>query len=89
MLEGYDIKGDEALNGEIAYNKVKDRLASGAPFYKLLVLDFSMPAMDGPTACRLSLEAIDEHNTKLKAEGAPESSLIKHPYICCVTAYCE
>lgn len=46
------IKCDEALGGKKALKMIKDRMdqyASGTgTLYKLILLDYSMPGMDGP-----------------------------------------
>ena len=43
--------------------------------YKLIILDYSMPVMDGPTAC-----------ANIRAMLA-EAQCDSKPFICCLTAY--
>ena len=52
MLACKDIESDSALNGKIALELIKHRfelaLANQGRMYRLILLDFSMPEMDGP-----------------------------------------
>ena len=41
---------DEANDGNVAIELAKKRLISQQPFYKLILMDYSMPECDGPTA---------------------------------------
>ena len=43
---------DNALEGAKALELVINRLENGGPMYRLILLDFSMPNMDGPSVAR-------------------------------------
>lgn len=49
--------------------------------YKLILMDFSMPNCDGPTATKLIRKFIAEHSST--------SNQLRQPYICFMTAYGE
>ena len=49
--------------------------------YKLILLDFSMPDIDGPEVARQARAIIQEHTTSV-------TDLLS-PIICCCTAYTE
>ena len=55
---------------------VKNRVESGKPMYRLILMDYSMPFCDGPTATR----KIRKYLTKTN---------YYYPFICCLTAYTE
>ena len=68
-----------ASDGEEAIQNCQNRLetlSNTNPFYELILMDFSMPVMDGPTAVRHILTILEEYQAQ-----API------PYIVCVTAY--
>ena len=44
--------------------------------YELILLDYSMPGMDGPQFCRKLIQILNDYNLPL-------------PFICCCTAYAE
>ena len=52
MLTDLGVASDSALSGKYAINLIKERIkaveASNANMYKILLLDYSMPEMDGP-----------------------------------------
>jgi CheY-like chemotaxis protein len=52
MLDEQGIAADVALSGSIALSLLEQRCEEvymgGAPMYKLVLLDYSMPDMDGP-----------------------------------------
>ena len=62
ILQTFNLKADLVMNGRDALNAVVNRLNQGAEMYKLIVLDFCMPELDGPQAASKILEAIHEHN---------------------------
>ena len=51
-----------------------DRVESNKPLYELIMLDYSMPVLDGPSAAKKIVELVT-------------SKGLKKPFICCVTAY--
>ena len=58
---------------------VVQRVEKGQPTYQLIMLDFSMPYIDGPTCC---LQVKD----LLTGKGFSKGDL---PFICMLTAYQE
>ena len=64
-------------DGEKAVEMVKKRVASGKCMYQLILMDFSMPVCDGPTATR---EIKGYLSTNLPSQ---------QPFICCLTAYTD
>ena len=46
----FDYQCDNCSDGQEALEAVKDRIKSQKPMYKLLMIDYSMPIQDGPTA---------------------------------------
>ena len=56
--------------------------------YDLIMLDFSMPNMDGPTAATTILKAVMEAQKK-QLSLRNSQPRIKKPFICCVTAYTD
>ena len=76
-LEGNSVfKIDEASNGKQALNKVKETmLKTWWRGYELILMDLSMPIMDGPTSAR--------HIIQLQKE----KKIGKHLKIVAVTAY--
>ena len=53
--------------------------------YKLILIDYSMPEMDGVQAIAKISELLREAN----AEASDESTVLVMPYICCCSAYCH
>ena len=49
MLENSGVKSDKALNGFSALELVKERINVPGTMYKLLIVDYSMPELDGPS----------------------------------------
>lgn len=52
LLIQLNIKSDNAISGEIAIDLVVSRIKNRQEMYKLILCDFSMPTMDGPTTTR-------------------------------------
>ena len=46
----FDYQCDNCSDGQEALEAVKDRIKSQKPMYKLLMIDYSMPILDGPNA---------------------------------------
>ena len=74
--KGHD--SDTALLGSLALDLVKERieLFPTVPFYKLVLMDFSMPEMDGPQVVVQMLQLIKDSQKDIEV-----------PHICCCTAY--
>ena len=58
----------------------------GLPMYKLIMVDFCMPEMDGPTLTRYVRKTISKYQAKTRGS---EGLSLTQPYICCCTAYME
>ena len=50
LLTQFNYKSHYCLNGQEAIQAIQARVGSGKPMYKLIMMDFSMPICDGPTA---------------------------------------
>ena len=50
LLSLFSLESDCASDGNQAIQLVNNRLSSETPMYKLILLDYSMPECDGPTA---------------------------------------
>ena len=78
MLEHRQVKTDSALNGFKAIILIQSRIElfskGKTSMYKVVLLDYSMPEMDGPAFTR-------ELTEFCKSNG------IEMPYVCCCTAY--
>ena len=75
LLQQFNLSGDVASDGFEARQLVARRLASGAPMYGLIMMDFSMPGMDGTTCTKKIRELLNGRGLR--------------PRICCVTAYSD
>lgn len=58
QLGHFKLRADIVLDGQQAYQAVLDRIQSQDPMYDLIMLDFKMPVLDGPSAAREILAAI-------------------------------
>ena len=81
------LKSDSALNGKEAIKLVQNRIeqvyrGEVASMYKVILLDYSMPEMDGP---QVAVEIRKMFNESILID----QSRHKSPYICCCTAYIE
>jgi len=74
------------MDGKQALTFVKARLHKGLPMYRLMMVDFCMPEMDGPTFTRHVRKTISKHQAKTR--GSENSSLVQ-PHICCCTGYMD
>ena len=56
MLEEFGYSIDEANNGVMALTKIQERIElvreEQAEMYKIILLDYSMPDLDGPQTAR-------------------------------------
>ena len=84
MLDQLGYEADSVLDGRQAVIVIQSRLNKGLPPYKLVLMDYSMPVMDGPHCTRHILQLFKENEIDIKNSGQPEP-----PYICCCTAYCD
>ena len=77
LLQQFRLKAEICHDGEMAVNKVKKRYASGNSMYELILMDYSMPILDGPGS-----------TAQIKAflEG---KNVVRLPYICFLTAYTQ
>ena len=51
LIQQFNFTADFCSNGKEAIEMVEQKLEQGQPSYKLIMLDFSMPQVDGPTCC--------------------------------------
>ena len=86
LLHEKNVPCDTVMSGEDALVLVKKRLklvqANMAPMYKVILMDYSMPVMDGPTVAAKIRELLSNEGDIFAAE-------YQRPYICCCTAYDE
>ena len=57
LLEQFNLSGDVASDGFEALKMVERRLASGMTMYGLIMMDYSMPGMDG-TVCTQKIRSL-------------------------------
>ena len=88
MLTSLNIKVETCFSGQEAIQLVQQRLlqlqkknSSSLEMYKLILLDYSMPELDGPSTAkeirRISGQSLENETQCLTVT----------PYICCLTAY--
>ena len=53
------MQADMVNDGKQACEAVISRLEGNLPTYDLIMLDFAMPVMDGPTAANSIIEAVE------------------------------
>ena len=82
ILHNFKLNIDIANDGEQALKKVKQKYRVKGETYKLILMDYSMPIMDGPTSARQIQEFL---STKLRKK----QSGLQRPYICCFSAYMD
>ena len=80
LLDAQEIKCDVSFSGKQALQLIEERTKrnteEGVPMYKIILLDYSMPLMNGPEVATKLI-----HYLKL--------ANLEKPYICCCTAYAE
>ena len=85
MLEGQQVSSVSAINGRLAVDIVKARIKlvenGKAPMFKIILMDYSMPEMDGPTA------VVEMWKLFRSSRMISDGGLV--PFICCCTAYGE
>ena len=78
MLESLSVGTDDAIDGPSALKLIKKRVKMAqdedVPMYKIILLDYSMPEMDGPQVA-------------IELRQMLEEARLAIPYICCCTAY--
>ena len=91
LLSQFNLVPDVAHNGHSAIANVKARLAEAAtrPFYQLILMDYSMPEMDGLETCAAIREMVAEFHKSRHGDQEEVDLSEKQPYICCLTAYSE
>ena len=68
------ISGGDAIS--LIDNRIMEYLTIDTPMFRLILLDFSMPDMDGPEVYR-------------KIKQTMKDSGLQIPYVACCTAYSE
>ena len=76
ILNEMGVQCDTAINGKQALAKIEARKKSGAPFYLVMFIDYSMPDLTGP-------EVAIEIGRSLK------DTMIDMPFMACCTAYTD
>ena len=80
MIENLNHKSDACMSGQEALTLIEARIQQfqlqSQEMYKIIILDYSMPQMDGPQVA-------------LHIRQRLEQLRIRIPYICCATAYTE
>ena len=63
-----NLKSDTALSGAIALNLIKERLTkvlnNQASMYKFILMDYSMPGMNGPHTVRQIRELLSQNTNE-------------------------
>ena len=54
--------------------------------FKIIMLDYSMPDMDGPEVANKICKLFPERG---EDQEEPEGNFVQRPYICCCTAFTE
>lgn len=84
MLQSLNVKVDTALSGMSALNQMQERMElmriGKAQMYKIILLDYSMPELDGPEVA-MRIRRLFQSNPLLEEDAVP--------FICCCTAYDE
>ena len=79
QLEQLGFSSEFASNGHEAAKAVKKRLQKNTPMYKLILMDYSMPGIDGPSATQIIRKDLSMSGNYTDRD----------PYICLITAYGE
>ena len=79
LLQQFNFYADFCCNGKEALDMIEQRIEKGLPTYQLMMLDFSMPYIDGPTCCQ-------QVKDLLRSKGYSKKDI---PFICMLTAYQE
>lgn len=84
MLDEYGIQVDYALGGNQAIECIQERTElvyqQKAAMFKLVLIDYSMPEMDGPQVAN-QIRSLFKTSIVLTQDDVP--------YLCCFTAYAE
>ena len=80
-LQGWacDVALQGSLGLELAERRFKMALVQEAPMYQIIIIEFSMPDMDGCEVTQAIRNIFDDE----------QGVTIPKPYICCVTSYNE
>lgn len=70
------MKSDQAIGGLEGLAMIKQRFESQTSMYTLLLIDYSMPSLDGPSLTVEIAKFLEEKG-------------IDMPLVCCCTAYAE
>lgn len=75
FLINHKIKTDQAISGEEAIMKCKQRITLGQEAYRLIVMDINMPGMDGVVATKKIREIFDPY---VKKRGQKDYTIVAH-----------
>ncbi len=78
LLKGFNLEADAATSGEEGMDLVKKRLTSNMTTYKLIMMDYSMPVLNGAQTTLLIRQILTNQ--------APD---LPQPFVCCLTSYAE
>ena len=86
-----DIQCDTASSGANALTlieiRLKEVIAGNAPMYKAILMDYSMPEMDGPCSSIAIRKLLKDHAARKDLSQSIKAQL--SPFIACCTSYHE
>ena len=77
MLLQFNLKCDKVVDSEHALEFVKAKFEQSACIYKLIMMDYSMPDLDGPGVTRAIRKFLTDSGVAREQQS----------FICCMTAY--
>lgn len=78
LLKSFHLEADAVTSGEDAIELVKQRLNQSMTTYGLIMMDYSMPILNGAQTT--------QKIRQLLKNQAPD---LQQPFVCCLTSYAE